>query len=132
MTLAQGGGLAQVAYPEFGELAPRVEGRARVVGPYGSTSDADIGAVRELGSLAEAGQYDARMRSKYMNRRRKPMPLTPTLEERRRAAIARERRHEVARLLLTYERQLGAALGGLCHGCRCSPANWDESPGSRK
>ncbi len=48
-TLAQSGGLAQGAYPELDELAPRVDGRARVVGPYSSTSDADIGAVRELG-----------------------------------------------------------------------------------
>lgn len=53
-------------------------------------------------ALAEAGRYDARMRLRYMNRRRKPMPATPTLEERRRAAIARERRLEAERFLLTY------------------------------
>lgn len=50
-------------------------------------------------ALAEAGRYDARMRLKYMNRRRKPTPVTPTLEERRRAAIARKQRLELERLL---------------------------------
>lgn len=50
-------------------------------------------------ALAEAGRYDARMRLKYLNRRRKPMPVTPTLEERRRAAIARKQRLELERLL---------------------------------
>lgn len=50
-------------------------------------------------ALAEAGRYDARMRLKYMNKRSKPMPATPTLEERHRAAIARDRRLEVERLL---------------------------------
>jgi hypothetical protein len=54
-------------------------------------------------ALAEAGRYDARMRVRYMNRRRRPMPVTPTLEERGRAAIARERRLEMERLLLAFE-----------------------------
>lgn len=48
-TLAQSCGLAQAAYPELSELAPREGRRARVVGPYGPTFDTDIGAVRELG-----------------------------------------------------------------------------------
>ena len=48
-SLARSSGLAHAAYPELDELAPSVDGRARVVGPYGSASDADIGAVRELG-----------------------------------------------------------------------------------
>ncbi len=50
-------------------------------------------------ALAEAGRYDARMRLKYMNRRRKPIPVTPTSEERRDAAIARKQRLEIERLL---------------------------------
>ncbi|MDN5793212.1 MAG: hypothetical protein L0H22_09180 [Brevibacterium aurantiacum] len=50
-------------------------------------------------ALAEAGRYDARIRLKYMNRRRKPIPVTPTLEEWRRAAITRARRLEVERIL---------------------------------
>ncbi|MFV0463909.1 MAG: hypothetical protein ACK5MP_12060 [Nostocoides sp.] len=51
-------------------------------------------------ALAEAGRYDARMRVKYMNRRRMPLPVTPTQDERRRAAIARQRQLEVERRLL--------------------------------
>lgn len=50
-------------------------------------------------ALAEAGRYDARMRLKYMNKRSKPLPVTPTLEERRTAAIAPDRRLEVERIL---------------------------------
>lgn len=50
-------------------------------------------------ALGEAGRYDARMRLEYMNRRRRPTPVTPTLEERRQAASARERRLEFERLL---------------------------------
>lgn len=50
-------------------------------------------------ALAEAGRYDARMRLKYMNRRRRPLPVTPSLTERQRASIALQRRHEVERIL---------------------------------
>ena len=49
----------------------------------------------------EASRYDARMRVKYMDRRSRPIPVTPTPEARRRAAIAREQRLEVERLVLT-------------------------------
>lgn len=62
-------------------------------------------------ALAEAGRYDARMRLKYMNRRRKPMPATPTLEARHRAAIARERRLEVERLLVAFEGSSPMSVG---------------------
>lgn len=50
-------------------------------------------------ALAEAGRYDARLRLKYMNRRRKPLPVTPTSGERRRAALSLQRRLETERIL---------------------------------
>lgn len=48
--LARTNGLAQAAYQELEELAPKADGCARVVGPYGMTGEGvEIGAVRELG-----------------------------------------------------------------------------------
>lgn len=54
-------------------------------------------------ALAEAGLYDARMRLKYMNRRTTPRPVTPTLVERQRAAVARQQRLNVERLLVSSD-----------------------------
>lgn len=54
-------------------------------------------------ALADAGRFDARMRLKYLNRRERPVPTTPTPEARRRAAIAREQRLEVERLVLAFD-----------------------------
>lgn len=48
--LARANGLAQRAYQELEELAPKTDGRARVFGPYRMADEgAEIGAVRELG-----------------------------------------------------------------------------------
>ncbi len=47
--LARNSGLAQSAYPELGELAPREDGQPRVVGPHSPPLDSGIGGVRELG-----------------------------------------------------------------------------------
>ncbi|SDS83251.1 hypothetical protein SAMN04488570_2809 [Nocardioides scoriae] len=49
--LAERTGIAQRAYPELEELAPRVDGQASVVGPFSTLPDdeGEIGGVRELG-----------------------------------------------------------------------------------
>lgn len=48
--LAHTTGLTQDAYPELVDLAPKVDGSARVVGPFAPVGEsAEIGAVRELG-----------------------------------------------------------------------------------
>lgn len=49
--LAACNGLAQAAYPELSELAPRWNGRPLVIGPSGPSwmDSTDIGAVREVG-----------------------------------------------------------------------------------
>jgi len=49
--LAEESGLAQAAYPELAELAPRHNGRPLVVGPGSSSwvDEVDIGGVREIG-----------------------------------------------------------------------------------